>query len=68
MNGDFLYDASWRKSTRSLNGNAECVEISLTPHAVGIRDSKDASGPVLAVDTSGWTAFINGIKSGSLRA
>ncbi|WP_204004796.1 DUF397 domain-containing protein, partial [Micromonospora lutea] len=63
MSRDFLDHTTWRKSSRSLNANAQCVEVALTPHAVGIRDSKDPAGPALAVDASAWTAFISGVKS-----
>ncbi|GAB3866182.1 DUF397 domain-containing protein [Micromonospora andamanensis] len=67
MNRDIVNSATWRKSSRSLNGNAECVEVALTPHAVGVRDSKDPSGPALVVSTSGWLAFINGVKCEALQ-
>ncbi|MEU6077548.1 DUF397 domain-containing protein [Micromonospora sp. NPDC047074] len=67
MNRGFLNHATWRKSSRSLNGNAECVEVALTPHAVGIRDSKDPFGPALVVVGSEWMAFIDGVKGENLR-
>lgn len=59
--------ARWRKSSRSLNANAECVEVAVTPRSVGLRDSKDPDGPVLALDTQSWAALIGAVKRGSLR-
>ena len=49
----------WRASTRS-NGN--CVEVAAAAALVGVRDSKDPAGPVLAVDPAGWAAFLAGIR------
>ncbi|MGV9211801.1 DUF397 domain-containing protein [Micromonospora sp. RB23] len=54
-----LTGAVWRTSTRSDNGGATCVEVATNlSHLVGVRDSKDRHGPVLAFTPSAWTAFI----------
>jgi len=55
--------AAWRKSTRS-GGQGNCVEVADTPDAVGVRDSKDQSGPHLVFTRSEWQAFIDGVKAG----
>ncbi|MBB5829418.1 DUF397 domain-containing protein [Micromonospora carbonacea] len=55
-----LSGATWRKSTRS-GSNANCVEVAETARAVGVRDSKDPAGPVLAFDRRAWTAFVAGL-------
>ncbi|WFE59134.1 DUF397 domain-containing protein [Micromonospora sp. WMMD712] len=55
-----LSGATWRKSTRS-GSNANCVEVAETAWAVGVRDSKDPTGPVLAFDRRAWTAFVAGL-------
>ena len=52
-----LTGANWRKSTRS--GNGECVEVADNlPGVVGVRDSKDPTGPVLTFEPDTWRAFI----------
>jgi hypothetical protein len=55
--------ATWRKSTRS-GGQGNCVEVATTPTAIGVRDSKDPSGPVLVFTTSQWQAFVDSVKIG----
>jgi hypothetical protein len=60
-----LTGAVWRKSTRSDNGGASCVEVAKNlPDVVGVRDSKDRSGPVLAFGPEAWVAFLAGVKHG----
>jgi hypothetical protein len=60
-----LTGAVWRKSTRSGNGGSDCVEVAKNlPDVVGVRDSKDRSGPVLAFDPRAWADFLRGVKSG----
>ncbi len=48
--------SAWRKSTYS-NGNVNCVEVALGVERVAIRDSKNASGPMLIFPVAGWDAF-----------
>ncbi|MEV1110685.1 DUF397 domain-containing protein [Micromonospora sp. NPDC049751] len=67
MSRDFLTTATWCKSSRSLNENAQCVEVALDRHAVGIRDSKDPSGPSLVATAAAWTALLGGVKDAKLR-
>ncbi|MDG4799333.1 DUF397 domain-containing protein [Micromonospora sp. WMMD980] len=59
---------TWRKSTRS-NGSGNCVEVAGDPRGrVGLRDSKDPSGPVLAFEPEAWVRFVAGIAQGSFRS
>jgi hypothetical protein len=54
----------WIKSSFSY-ANGDCVEVASLPDgAIGVRDSKDASGPVLRFTASEWQAFISGACSG----
>jgi hypothetical protein len=54
----------WRKSSHSGGEGQECVEIAAlrTPRMVGMRDSKDPDGPVLAFTTSEWARFLAHVK------
>ncbi|MEV4814251.1 DUF397 domain-containing protein [Micromonospora tulbaghiae] len=54
-----LTGATWRKSTRSSGNSGNCVEVADNlPGVVGVRDSKDRQGPVLAFTPSSWAAFV----------
>ena len=60
-----LSGAVWRKSSRSDNGGNSCVEVATNlPGVVGVRDTKDRSGPVLAFGPDAWVAFLAGVKAG----
>ncbi|GIG91271.1 DUF397 domain-containing protein [Plantactinospora endophytica] len=57
-----LTGAIWRKSTRSGNNGGNCVEVaSNLPGVVGVRDSKDRQGPVLAFAPDAWRAFVRNV-------
>lgn len=52
-----LSRASWFKSSHS-SGGQECVEVAhLDAGMVGVRDSKNPSGPALVFSPAGWDAF-----------
>ncbi|TDC39887.1 DUF397 domain-containing protein [Micromonospora sp. 15K316] len=52
-----LTGAVWHKSTRS--GNGECVEVADSlPGVVGVRDSKNPTGPILTFTPRAWRAFV----------
>jgi len=54
-------DRTWRKSSYSGgSGSGNCVEVSLTQNAL-VRDTKNASGDVLAFSTPAWRALINSL-------
>ncbi|NKY36454.1 DUF397 domain-containing protein [Nocardia speluncae] len=59
-----LSRAKWFKSSRSAGGN-DCVEAShLDGGHVGVRDSKNSSGPALVFTPGEWDAFLAGAKGG----
>jgi hypothetical protein len=59
---DWAY-ASWYKSRRS-QGDSGCVECAFLDGLVGMRDTKDRSGPFLVFGNASWGAFIAGVKCG----
>ncbi|WP_405646273.1 DUF397 domain-containing protein [Streptomyces sp. NBC_00019] len=48
----------WFKSSYSGDEGGACVEIATQPTAVHVRDSKNPSGPQLAVAPDAWAAFV----------
>ncbi|MFD0361389.1 DUF397 domain-containing protein [Nocardia sp. GCM10030253] len=63
MNVD-LTGAQWFKSSRS-SGGSECVEVAfLAGGKVGVRDSKNQTGPALVFTPGEWEAFTAGVNDG----
>jgi hypothetical protein len=55
---------SWTKSSLS-HANGQCLEVADLPDSqVGMRDSKDVSGPVLRFPPEEWRAFLYGVRNG----
>ena len=52
-----LTPRTWRKSTYSGANSGNCVEVATAARTVAVRDSKDPSGPRLAVPAASWSAF-----------
>jgi len=49
----------WRKSSYSGDsGTSNCVEVAFEASAVGVRDSKNTSGPSLAFSPTAWRTFV----------
>lgn len=59
-----LSQAHWFKSSRS-GGSKECVEVAFLDTAVGVRDSKDPSGPALVFAPGAWDTFTAAIGAGA---
>ncbi|MBF6440072.1 DUF397 domain-containing protein [Nocardia cyriacigeorgica] len=59
-----LSDARWFKSSRSAGGN-DCVEVAhLRRGQVGVRDSKNPTGPALVFTPAEWDAFLSRARRG----
>lgn len=55
---------NWHKSGESDDGG--CVELAYAEGLIGVRDSKDQTGPVLTFNQREWDAFTAGIRNGTL--
>ncbi|BCJ61239.1 DUF397 domain-containing protein [Micromonospora endophytica] len=54
-----LTGAVWRKSIRSSSNGGDCVEVADNlPGVVGVRDSKDPTGPALTFTPAAWRLFV----------
>jgi len=54
---------TWRKSSYSGNGGANCVETGRIPGAILVRDTKDrGNGPVLRITVRDWAQFTRSLK------
>ncbi|AHH19163.1 hypothetical protein NONO_c43790 [Nocardia nova SH22a] len=59
-----LSNAQWFKSSRS-DGSRNCVEVAFLSNAVvGVRDSKNPTGPALVFSAAEWDAFTTGVAGG----
>jgi hypothetical protein len=57
-------ELDWVKSSLSFS-NGNCVEVaSLADGGVGVRNSRDAGGSVLAFTPDEWHAFLGGVRNG----
>ncbi|WP_067546777.1 DUF397 domain-containing protein [Nocardia crassostreae] len=59
-----LSGAHWFKSSYSQSGG-ECVEVAfLDGGTIGVRDSKNPTGPALIFTPGEWSAFTTGVTDG----
>jgi hypothetical protein len=55
-------DLSWRKSSYSANGGADCVEAGHAAGAILVRDTRDRDAGTLAFSAEAWDAFVASLK------
>lgn len=60
-----LSDARWFVSSRSGGNQGTCVEVAFAAPYIGIRDSKDRSGPALVFTPTAWSTFVTDLKAGT---
>ncbi|MGW8573323.1 DUF397 domain-containing protein [Streptomyces niveus] len=50
---------AWRMSSYSQSNGGECVQVAVgIPGIVPVRDSKNPTGPVLALTPTAWAHFV----------
>ncbi len=62
MNDIDLSRADWFKSSHS-GSQSDCVEVAWLDGAVGVRDSKNPTGPALVFTSGQWDAFAVGVRN-----
>ena len=60
-----LTQATWFKSSKSGPNCDNCVEVAYVIGAVGVRDSKDKTGPALVFASGEWNAFVAEARNGA---
>lgn len=54
----------WRKTSYSDGAGNNCVEVADFPSGIGVRDSKNKTGPALIVSGPAWASFVRLVRSG----
>ncbi len=68
---DFTH-ATWHRSSRSDANGGQCVEVAVVIGAddiadvIGLRDSKDPTGPILTFAPAQWRTFIAAVRANHL--
>jgi hypothetical protein len=60
-----LRGANWFKSSKSGPNCDNCVEVAFVGDGVGVRDSKDKTGPAFLVGNQSWRNFVRGVRTNS---
>lgn len=53
----------WRRSSYSTGSDTTCVEVSIRPTGVAVRDSKNPTGPELHFSMQEWRVFLLGVRA-----
>lgn len=62
MNHPEINPQLFRKASNSAN--LGCVEVAFADQVIGVRDSKDKTGPILAFNSHEWRTFVAAVKAG----
>ncbi|MFX4293577.1 DUF397 domain-containing protein [Streptomyces bohaiensis] len=54
----------FQTSSYSQPHDSYCTEVALGDGGVGVRDSKDLSGPVVPFSAESWSSFVESLKLG----
>lgn len=57
-------DLVWFKSSYSSSSGDSCIEVTLAPAAVHVRDSKVEKSPRLTLSPASWVYFISYVTLG----
>ncbi|MEU9479271.1 DUF397 domain-containing protein [Streptomyces sp. NPDC048191] len=49
----------WIKSSYSTSSGPDCVEVATVPDHILVRDSKNPTGPRLALTPTAWASFLS---------
>lgn len=60
---DVAEESAWFKSSYSNDSGGNCIEITDLLNHIGIRDSKDKTGPALVVPAAAWSSFVGMVCS-----
>jgi hypothetical protein len=61
-----ISEDAWFKSSYSTQEGGACVEIADLTTAIGVRDSKDKTGPALLIPPAAWAEFVGGVRTGRI--
>ncbi|MFE3034069.1 DUF397 domain-containing protein [Streptomyces canus] len=51
-------ELAWYKSSHSGDDSGDCIEVATAPTTVHVRDSKNTTGPQLALSPTTWSEFV----------
>ncbi|MFG2457149.1 DUF397 domain-containing protein [Streptomyces sp. NPDC048523] len=51
-------ELAWFKSSYSGDDSGDCIEVAAAPTTVHVRDSKNTTGPQLALSPVTWSEFV----------
>jgi hypothetical protein len=51
-------ELAWFKSSYSGDSSGDCVEVATAPTTIHVRDSKNTTGPQLALSPATWSEFV----------